>query len=156
MMHQGTLQGRIALVTGGGRGIGRAISLGFAREGASVAISARSQNEIDSIVEEIHGMGGTSLAMQGDLGAPGTPIQGFDQDVWVVALHYNKRDPRKALDQFRVLREANLAMLKSLSPEQWKHHGVHSERGEESIETILSIADKRGAEPGSRCGAHGR
>jgi NAD(P)-dependent dehydrogenase (short-subunit alcohol dehydrogenase family) len=75
MMHQGTLQGRIALVTGGGRGIGRAISLGFAREGASVAISARSQNEIDSIVEEIHGMGGTSLAMQGDLGAPGTPQQ---------------------------------------------------------------------------------
>lgn len=73
------------------------------------------------------------------LGAPGTPIQGFDQDAWVVALHYDKRDPRKALDQFRVLREANLAMLKLLSPEQWKHHGIHSERGPESIETIVKM-----------------
>jgi hypothetical protein len=73
------------------------------------------------------------------LGAPGTPIQGFDQDGWVVALHYDKRDPRKALEQFRVLRETNLAMLKTLSPVQWKHHGMHSERGEESIETIVTM-----------------
>lgn len=73
------------------------------------------------------------------LGAPGTPIQGFDQDVWAVALHYEKCDPRKSLEQFRVIRETNLAMLKSLSPEQWKHHGVHSERGVESIETIVRM-----------------
>jgi hypothetical protein len=73
------------------------------------------------------------------LGAPGTPIQGFDQDKWVIALHYDKRDPRKSLEQFRALREANLAMLKTLSPEQWKHHGLHSERGEESVETIVHM-----------------
>ena len=73
------------------------------------------------------------------LGAPGTPIQGFDQDVWVEALHYDKRDPRKALEQFRVARECNLAMLKTLKPEQWKHHGMHSERGAESIETIARM-----------------
>jgi hypothetical protein len=71
------------------------------------------------------------------LGAPGTPIQAFDQDSWAVAGHYEKRDPRKSVEVFRVLREANLALLKSLTKEQWKHHGIHAERGEESIEHIV-------------------
>src|SRR5579864_370018 len=47
------------------------------------------------------------------LGAPGTPIVAFDQDSWVTSGHYEKRDPRKSLEQFRVLREANIALLKS-------------------------------------------
>jgi hypothetical protein len=70
------------------------------------------------------------------LGAPGTPIQAFDQDTWAAACHYEKRDARKSLEQFRVLREANLALLKSLTKEQWKHHGMHAERGVETIEHI--------------------
>ena len=49
------------------------------------------------------------------------------------------RDPRQALEQFRVLREANLALYKSLRPEQWKHHGMHSERGEETVEHIVRM-----------------
>lgn len=73
------------------------------------------------------------------LGAPGTPIQAFDQDSWVAAGHYEKRDPRKSGEQFRVLREANLSLLKSLSPEQWKHHGMHAERGVETIEHIVRM-----------------
>jgi DinB family protein len=73
------------------------------------------------------------------LGAPGTPIQAFDQDAWVTASHYAKRDPRKCLELFRVLREANLALLKSLSPEQWKHYGMHSERGQETVEHIVRL-----------------
>src|ERR1700752_2318963 len=48
------------------------------------------------------------------LGAPGTPIAAFDQDSWVTAGHYAKRDPRKSIEQFRAVREANLALLKSL------------------------------------------
>lgn len=73
------------------------------------------------------------------LGAPGTPIQAYDQDSWAAAGHYEKRDPRKSAEQFRVVREANLALLKSLTPGQWKHHGMHSERGEESIEHIVRM-----------------
>jgi len=73
------------------------------------------------------------------LGAPGTPIVAFDQDSWVTSGHYAKRDPRKSLEQFRVLRETNLALLKSLTPEQWKHYGMHSERGQESIEHIVRM-----------------
>lgn len=80
-----------------------------------------------------------SWRLRSILGAPGTPIQAFDQDAWVTATHYAKRDPRLALEQFRVLREANLAMYKSLQPEQWKHYGMHSERGEETIEHIVRM-----------------
>jgi hypothetical protein len=73
------------------------------------------------------------------LGQPGTPIIGFDQDVWVKALHYDKRNVNNSLAQYRALREANLALLKSLTPEQWKHAGMHNERGEESVETIVRM-----------------
>ena len=73
------------------------------------------------------------------LGAPGTPIQAFDQDAWVAAGHYGKRDARKSLEQFRVLRETNLALYKMLAPEQWKHYGMHAERGEESVERIVQM-----------------
>jgi len=73
------------------------------------------------------------------LGAPGTQIIGFDQDAWVTALHYEKRDLKKSFEQYRALREANLALLKSLTPEQWKHYGIHNERGQESVETVVKM-----------------
>jgi hypothetical protein len=44
-----------------------------------------------------------------------------------------------SLRLLRALREADLALLKSLRPEQWKQFGMHAERGEESIETLLRI-----------------
>ena len=77
--------------------------------------------------------------MRSILGSPGTSIQAFDQDAWVTAGHYEKRDPRKSLAQQRVAREANLDLLKSLTPDQWKHFGMHSERGQESIEHIVRM-----------------
>ena len=73
------------------------------------------------------------------LGSPGTSIVAYDQDTWVISGHYDKRDPRKSVEQFRVLREGNLVLLKSLKPEQWKHYGLHSERGQESIEHIVRM-----------------
>jgi uncharacterized damage-inducible protein DinB len=78
----------------------------------------------------------TAWRMRQILGAPGTPIQAYDQDVWASAGHYAKRDARQSLEQFRAVREANLALLKSLQPEQWKQHGMHAERGVETIEHI--------------------
>jgi hypothetical protein len=96
-----------------------------------------SVNEILAHLAETEIVGGFRMRLV--LGAPGTPIAAFDQDAWVISGHYEKRDPRKSLEQFRMLREANLALLKSLRPEQWKHYGMHSERGQESIEHIVRM-----------------
>ncbi len=82
----------------------------------------------------------TGFRMRLILGAPGAPIAGYDQDSWVTSGHYEKRDPRKSVEQFRVLREANLALLESLTPEQWKQYGMHSERGQETIELMVRMA----------------
>ena len=81
----------------------------------------------------------TGYRMRSILGAPGTPIAAFDQDKWAEAENYAKRDPRMSLRVFVTLREANLALLKSLRAEQWKQFGVHAERGEESIERIVKM-----------------
>lgn len=73
------------------------------------------------------------------LGSPGSPVVAYDQDQWVTSGHYDKREPQKSVELFRVLREANLALLESLEPEQWKRYGMHSERGEESIEHMVRL-----------------
>ncbi len=73
------------------------------------------------------------------LGSNGAPIQAVDQDAWVSALHSARRDPDEALKTFRSLRDINLAMLKSLKPEQWENHGMHSERGKETLLHITKM-----------------
>jgi uncharacterized damage-inducible protein DinB len=80
-----------------------------------------------------------SWRMRSILGDPGTNVQAYDQDSWVTSGHYEKRDPTKSLELHRVLREANLDLLKSLTPNQWKQFGQHSERGQESIEHIVRM-----------------
>jgi len=58
---------KVAVVTGGGRGIGRAIALKFAAEGAAIAVSARTSAEIEAVAEEIREAGGRGLAVSADV-----------------------------------------------------------------------------------------
>jgi NAD(P)-dependent dehydrogenase (short-subunit alcohol dehydrogenase family) len=62
------LTGKIALITGGSRGIGRAIARVYAREGAKVFICARSQAEVERVVSEIREHGGQIGGSAGDVG----------------------------------------------------------------------------------------
>ncbi|MHC4993085.1 MAG: DinB family protein [Planctomycetota bacterium] len=66
-------------------------------------------------------------------------LSGIDQDLWTAAQEHNERDPRDLLESFRTLRELNLRFWRSLSPEQRQSVGVHAERGEERVETMLHM-----------------
>ena len=74
-----------------------------------------------------------SWRMRSVIGENGITIQPFDQDAWASAFAYRKRDAKRSLEVFRVLRENNLAMLKEIPHEAWDNYGMHLERGKETI-----------------------
>jgi 2-deoxy-D-gluconate 3-dehydrogenase len=61
------LSGKVAIVTGGGRGIGKAIALGLADCGAKLVLASRTKEELDKVVSEIKGNGGEAAAVVTDL-----------------------------------------------------------------------------------------
>ena len=62
-----SLEGKAALVTGAGRGIGRAISLAYARAGAALSIGARTESELDDTAAEIEKLGGPVVSRHLDM-----------------------------------------------------------------------------------------
>ena len=74
-----------------------------------------------------------SWRMRSVIGENGITIQPFDQNAWASAFEYQKRDARRSLELFRLLRENNLAMLNEIPREKWEYYGMHLERGKESI-----------------------
>jgi NAD(P)-dependent dehydrogenase (short-subunit alcohol dehydrogenase family) len=61
------LSSKVALITGGGTGIGRACALAFAREGAKIAVAGRRREPLEAVVHEIEGAGGKALALTCDV-----------------------------------------------------------------------------------------
>jgi len=84
VVGHGQLVGRVALVTGAGRNIGRGIACRLAAEGASVAVSDIDEGAAKDVVEAIHTAGGTATAVVGDASHPATVDRIFDavEDVY--------------------------------------------------------------------------
>ena len=61
------LDGKVAIVTGGSRGFGKAIAIGLAEAGADVVVASRTQADLDAVAEEIRGLGRKSLAIATDM-----------------------------------------------------------------------------------------
>ncbi len=59
----GKLEGKVAIVTGAGQGIGEAIALGYAQEGAKVLVTGRTLSKLDEVVAKIAAAGGPALAL---------------------------------------------------------------------------------------------
>lgn len=62
------LDGKVAIVTGAGHGIGRAIALAYGREGAHVVVVSRTPDTVDAVVAEIHNVGGPAIGAVCDVG----------------------------------------------------------------------------------------
>jgi uncharacterized damage-inducible protein DinB len=71
----------------------------------------------------------TSWRYRQMLESPGCALNGFDQNLWEQLGKYGSWSMHEAVEMFRLLRQANLRMLQSLSPEQWQAFGIHAERG---------------------------
>lgn len=82
------LSGKVALITGGGTGIGRAIALAFAREGASVAVAARRLEKLKEVIAAIEKEGGQAIALECDV----TRAKDAERAVHETAKRFGKLD----------------------------------------------------------------
>ena len=62
------IKGKVGIVTGAGRGIGRGIAIAYGRAGVKVVVASRSQSTVDKVVKEIKGEGGTAFGVMCDVG----------------------------------------------------------------------------------------
>jgi meso-butanediol dehydrogenase / (S,S)-butanediol dehydrogenase / diacetyl reductase len=80
------LSGKVAFITGGGTGIGRACALAFAAEGARVAVAGRRREPLEAVISEIQGSGAKALALTCDIADRG----GVEAAISSVALHFGR------------------------------------------------------------------
>ncbi|MEP6995509.1 MAG: DinB family protein [Acidobacteriota bacterium] len=69
----------------------------------------------------------------------GVEIVGMDQDAWAKNSRYDQVDPRRSLETFGSIRQANLELLDHLSPRALKRRGIHSQFGPLTIATITAL-----------------
>jgi NAD(P)-dependent dehydrogenase (short-subunit alcohol dehydrogenase family) len=127
----GLLEGRHALVTGAGRGIGAAIALKFAQAGADVALAARSVSQLDEVKTKIEKLGRKALVIPTDMGNRGQVLKLVDSalagfgGIDVVVSNAAMSGPFGPLrdvspEAWRAVQETNLegplAMLQALAP----------------------------------------
>jgi 7-alpha-hydroxysteroid dehydrogenase len=91
ILHLFRVDGQVAVITGSGRGIGRAITIALAEAGADVVITSRRAEEVAAVAAEVRALGRRALEMPGDLKKPGMPkelaeaaIAEFGRlDIWI-------------------------------------------------------------------------
>lgn len=76
-----SLEGRVALITGGTRGIGRAIALAFARAGAAVTVASRKADAVESTVKELRALGPSAHGIVANVGKDGEVKRIVDETV---------------------------------------------------------------------------
>lgn len=113
------------------------------RNVAPAKLRKRPAPEKWSIAEILAHLADTEFAigfrLRSILGTPGCATHAFNQDAWASSMDYSRRNVHESIDDFRAVRKANLDLLNHIRPEQWKEYGIHSERGQETIEHIVRL-----------------
>jgi hypothetical protein len=73
------------------------------------------------------------------LARDGVELQAFDQNGWASAFRYEQADAAESLALFEILRASNLRLLKTVDPARHQHHGLHQERGKETIMHLVRL-----------------
>ena len=73
------------------------------------------------------------------LASNGAPLQAFDQDEWAGAFKYGEVDPSDSLATFTAARDSLLALLGRVDPARLEHHGLHAERGKETVAHLIQL-----------------
>jgi hypothetical protein len=73
------------------------------------------------------------------LGQDGAPLQPFDQEVWANAFRYEQVDLHESLATFRAARASLLSLLSRVETDRQTHHGIHAERGVETIDHLMRL-----------------
>jgi len=73
------------------------------------------------------------------LGADGVALQAYDQNAWASTFRYADTDPSASLQLFEVNRMATLSLLRRVDPALHANHGMHAERGKETIEHLVRL-----------------
>lgn len=109
------LSDKLALITGGGRGIGRAIAFAFAREGASIAVSARTKEQVDSVARQIRAeVGVESLGLECNVAdVPSV------QQMFAISLEAFGKGPDILVNNAGI---AESALLLKTDDEMWQRH----------------------------------
>ena len=147
-----SLAGKVALVTGAGRGIGRAIAIGLARAGCEVVITARSVDQLEAVKDEIVGFDGKARMIPADL-TRDEDIEKLIQscgpvDFLINNAGWGKRAPviRSRVDDwdqtFRLNLRAPMILAKELLPAMIK-------KGEGAVINIGSVSGKSGEANGA-------
>jgi hypothetical protein len=69
----------------------------------------------------------------------GVPLQPFDQNVWADTFRYEDADPAASIQLFEVNRAATLALLRRVDPVLYANHGMHAERGRETVDHLIRL-----------------
>jgi 3-oxoacyl-[acyl-carrier protein] reductase len=107
------LEGRVALITGGSKGIGRVVAAALAKEGVKLALCARGEAALNAVAEELRAFGGEVVTVTADVAKP-DDIQRF---VDSAATHYGRID---ILLNNAV--SSTQSSFEALPDEDWKHH----------------------------------
>ena len=77
--------------------------------------------------------------MRSILAQDGVPIQAFDQNTWAAAFKYADVDVRESLATFTAVRGSLLSLLRRVAGTRLEHHGLHAERGRETVPHLLRL-----------------